>query len=62
MVAVKKGSVAVGSWGNTSIFKGRDGDGEVSEGVNLKRARCLFRWNVSSKYHGELMIMENVRA
>lgn len=49
IVAVKKGSVADGSSGNTSIFKGHDGEGEMSGGVNLKRARCLIRGNVSKK-------------
>ena len=48
-MAVKKGSVAEGSSGNTSIFKGQDREGEASEGVNLKRARCLIQENCQAK-------------
>lgn len=48
-MAVKKGSVADGSSGNTSIFKGQEGEGKASEGVNLKRARCLIQGNCQSK-------------
>ena len=41
MEAEKKGWVELGSARKTSTLSGDDGD--VSEGVNLKRARCLPR-------------------
>lgn len=49
MFAVKKGSVAEGSSGKTSIFCGGTGTdcGSSPAGVNLKRAICLMTAEVS---------------